>query len=252
MSLLQYIHLLSVQSWNTRGFLFRPLLLSYLRRIFLEAAGDECFEGLRLPPDLASLEVQATVQRFAYHLSTGTDTSTAGTHPTDADELALDAIEPVRQGKRHELHVILAGAAEWLVDHGEGIAADAMPGQVEVVDGRPVGWPGQDASECAQGPLVGQEPLGLRDACIPCLHVDADESHEALEGRDDLLRDVVHGVEPEGAAALDERFGLDNHVDQAGAGFAVHDDVADALAVAGLGSRVSTHGFGGDEGRGRN
>ena len=30
MSLLQYIHLLSVQSWNTRGFLSVRLLLSYL------------------------------------------------------------------------------------------------------------------------------------------------------------------------------------------------------------------------------
>ena len=69
------------------------------------------------------------------------------------DELPLDTVEPVRQRKGNELPIVLAGAAEGLVDHGKGVAADAMPGQIEVVDGWPVGR--EDAAKCAQGPFVG-------------------------------------------------------------------------------------------------
>jgi hypothetical protein len=51
------------------------------------------------------------------------------------DVLPLDPVQPEGQGERDELFVGLAGATQRLVDPGERVAADAVSGEVELVDG---------------------------------------------------------------------------------------------------------------------
>lgn len=72
---------------------------------------------------------------------------------------------------------------------------------------------------------------------VPAEDVYANEREHPGQGGQDLLGDVVGGVEPQ-AGVLQHFQGLPDELDQGQAGHAVHNDVGHALPDARLGATV--------------